>query len=278
MRRFVARSEAATATYSSRRRQSSPSCSPVPSAARRSARSRSAHGLAADPLVLYVGRFVLEKGLGVLLDAWPRVHERAALVLIGDGPLAERARATTGAHVLGAIPRADLAVAYASAELALLPSIPTPRFREPWGLVCNEAMDQARPVVASDAVGAVAGGLVVDDHDWAGRPRRRRRRARERDLAAARRRPASRAASEPRARDAVRPLHVRGDGAGLRARWRLAADPPSPARSSRAVERPRVLQNRVSLPRLEDHHIRPGADSTSDLNASASVSIGGNVL
>jgi len=44
----------------------------------------------------------------------------------------------------------------------VLPSIPTPRFREPWGLVCNEAMHQGRPVVASTAVGAVAGGLVRD--------------------------------------------------------------------------------------------------------------------
>jgi glycosyltransferase involved in cell wall biosynthesis len=35
-----------------------------------------------------------------------------------------------------------------------------PRFREPWGLVCNEAMHQARPMIASDTVGAVAGGLV----------------------------------------------------------------------------------------------------------------------
>ncbi|MGH2895927.1 MAG: glycosyltransferase, partial [Solirubrobacteraceae bacterium] len=44
----------------------------------------------------------------------------------------------------------------------LLPSIPTPRFKEPWGLVCNEAFEQARPIIATTAVGAVAGGLVVD--------------------------------------------------------------------------------------------------------------------
>jgi glycosyltransferase involved in cell wall biosynthesis len=60
------------------------------------------------------------------------------------------------------MPRAELPAAYAAAELAVLPSIATARFREPWGLVCNEAMHQAKPVVASDAVGAVAGGLVSD--------------------------------------------------------------------------------------------------------------------
>ena len=55
-----------------------------------------------------------------------------------------------------------LPVAYSAAELTVVPSIPTPRFREPWGLVCNEAMHQGRPVVATTAVGAAAGGLVRD--------------------------------------------------------------------------------------------------------------------
>jgi glycosyltransferase involved in cell wall biosynthesis len=42
----------------------------------------------------------------------------------------------------------------------VLPSIPTRDYREPWGLVVNEAFDQGVPVIASDAVGAAAGGLV----------------------------------------------------------------------------------------------------------------------
>ncbi len=51
-------------------------------------------------------------------------------------------------------------MAYAASRFALLPSIPTPRFKEPWGLVCNEAFEQARPMIATTAVGAAAGGLV----------------------------------------------------------------------------------------------------------------------
>ncbi|MGI8844920.1 MAG: glycosyltransferase, partial [Thermoleophilaceae bacterium] len=47
-------------------------------------------------------------------------------------------------------------------DLLVLPSLPTATFREPWGLVINEAMLQRTPVIASDAVGAAAGGLVVD--------------------------------------------------------------------------------------------------------------------
>jgi glycosyltransferase involved in cell wall biosynthesis len=51
---------------------------------------------------------------------------------------------------------------YAAADVLVLPSIPTRTFREPWGLVINEAMNRELPVIASDAVGAAAGGLVRD--------------------------------------------------------------------------------------------------------------------
>ena len=44
----------------------------------------------------------------------------------------------------------------------MLPSITTALDKEPWGLVVNEAMHAGLPVVATDAVGAAAGGLVRD--------------------------------------------------------------------------------------------------------------------
>jgi glycosyltransferase involved in cell wall biosynthesis len=121
---------------------------------------RERHGLGEGSLVLYVGRLTAAKGIDVLLDAWPRVQGEATLVMIGEGPLAERCRSLPGTTLVGPMARRDLPVAYAASELALVPSIPTPRFKEPWGLVCNEAMHQGTPVIASDAVGAVAGRLV----------------------------------------------------------------------------------------------------------------------
>ena len=51
---------------------------------------------------------------------------------------------------------------FAAADALVLPSEPTRSFREPWGLVANEAMLQGTPVIATDAVGAAAGGLVRD--------------------------------------------------------------------------------------------------------------------
>ena len=123
---------------------------------------RARHRLPDGPLVIYAGRLVPSKGIDVLLGAWRDVHREATLVVIGDGPLAEHLHGIQNMRFLGPLPRAELAVAYAAGELTVVPSVPTPRFVEPWGLVCNEAMSQAKPVIASDAVGAVAGGLVRD--------------------------------------------------------------------------------------------------------------------
>ena len=124
---------------------------------------REQHGLGDGPLVVYVGRLVPEKGVGVLLDAWPQVGAEATLVLVGEGPLAERAGTVAGVREIGTLTRPELPAAYAAAGLTVLASIPTRRFREPGGLVCHESMHQGRSVVASDAVGAVAGGLVRDE-------------------------------------------------------------------------------------------------------------------
>jgi glycosyltransferase involved in cell wall biosynthesis len=128
---------------------------------------RRQNGLGDGPLVLYVGRLAPEKGISVLLAAWRSLRVPATLVVIGEGPLSGAVVATgRGAggpvRLLSPRPRTELPVAYAAAEFTVLASIPTPRFKEPWGLVCNESMHQGRAVIASDAVGAAAGGLVRD--------------------------------------------------------------------------------------------------------------------
>jgi glycosyltransferase involved in cell wall biosynthesis len=113
----------------------------------------------AGPVVLYVGRLVPEKGVGVLVKAWRELAaDGVTLCLAGEGPL--RRADEPGIRYLGHVERVMLPVAYAAADLVVVPSLATRRFLEPWGLVCNEAMYGARPVIASAAVGAVAGGLV----------------------------------------------------------------------------------------------------------------------
>ena len=112
-------------------------------------------------LALFVGRLVPEKGIATLLDAWQRASlpPGSALAFAGAG---SESVLGAGVHALGPIARSDLPPIYAAADVLILPSVPSATFREPWGLVTNEAMHQGTPVIASDAVGAAAGGLVSD--------------------------------------------------------------------------------------------------------------------
>lgn len=116
---------------------------------------------------LFVGRPVREKGLGVLGQAWTTSGlgaPTAALVLVGVGSSPPWIPAG-GAVCLDPVPATELRDLYAAADVLVLPSIATATFREPWGLVVNEAMNRGVPVIATDAVGAVAGGLIRDNHN-----------------------------------------------------------------------------------------------------------------
>ena len=111
--------------------------------------------------LLFVGRLEREKGVEVLLEAWRRagLTDAARLVMVGAGKLQPGG---PGVELRGRVDREALPAVYAAADALVLPSIRTATFLEPWGLVVNEAMHQGTPVIASDAVGAAAGGLVQD--------------------------------------------------------------------------------------------------------------------
>jgi glycosyltransferase involved in cell wall biosynthesis len=151
---------------------------------------------------MFAGRPDREKGVGALIRAWQRsgLHNSssAALVLVGVGSIppwippggaadparesaarqragvpmrAGRARTTgragtahapAGVSCIEPVPAQRLREMYADADVLVVPSIWTRTFREPWGLVVNEAMNRGLATIASDAVGAVAGGLVRD--------------------------------------------------------------------------------------------------------------------
>jgi len=118
-----------------------------------------------DVTFLFAGRPTREKGLGVLIEAWSTSGLQAptaALVLVGAGSTPPWVPAGGAVVGLEAVPPTQLRNFYADADVLVVPSIPTRTFREPWGLVVNEAMNRGLPVIASDAVGAAAGGLVRD--------------------------------------------------------------------------------------------------------------------
>lgn len=134
---------------------------------------RSRFGIGDRPIVLYVGRLRPEKGLGDLLHGFARAAGAPHLLLAGVGPEDGRLRdlvRTLGleqrVHFPGYVTTEETVRLYAAADVLVLPSITTPTFKEPWGLVVNEAFNQNVPVIATTAVGAAAGGLV--EHEQTG--------------------------------------------------------------------------------------------------------------
>jgi glycosyltransferase involved in cell wall biosynthesis len=117
-----------------------------------------------DLLVTYVGRMAPEKGIEVLLDAWTLLsdlHPGARLVFVGGG-LMEREIARRGLPSVGLAGfrrNADLSVAYASADLFVLPSA-----TETFGKVLLEAMASGLPCIAA----AAGGPLDLVEHGWNG--------------------------------------------------------------------------------------------------------------
>jgi glycosyltransferase involved in cell wall biosynthesis len=114
---------------------------------------------------LFVGRRERAKGLALLLDAWARsglASGGAALHLVGE---LDSVALPAGVTSHGPAAPAALRNFYAAADVVVIPSIPTRTFREPWGLVANEAMNQRTAILATDAVGAAAGGLIRDERN-----------------------------------------------------------------------------------------------------------------
>ncbi len=119
---------------------------------------------AAGMRFLFVGRDAPEKGLDVLRSAWAQAGlpaGEAALVLAGPAGR-PGAQTQSGVTELGPLSAEGLREVYGACEVLVVPSVRTRTFREPWGLVVNEAMNRSLAVISSDEVGAAAGGLVRD--------------------------------------------------------------------------------------------------------------------
>ena len=104
---------------------------------------------------LFVGRFVPQKGLSDLIEAFSRISPdgEAWLLLVGSGPLqAEiegRIEGNERVILPGFVQAEALPPFYALSDVFVLPS-----HAEPWGVVVNEALACGLPVIASDQVGA----------------------------------------------------------------------------------------------------------------------------
>jgi glycosyltransferase involved in cell wall biosynthesis len=125
-------------------------------------------GLRNCKIVLYLGRLEESKGVDFLVKAFALLNcDDAVLLVAGNGSVRQELEALVRekdlqhkTRFVGYVPPEDTPAYYAIADLLVLPSVTMPTGKEPWGLVVNEAMNQGVPVVATEAVGAAAGGLV----------------------------------------------------------------------------------------------------------------------
>jgi glycosyltransferase involved in cell wall biosynthesis len=109
---------------------------------------------------LFVGRLVPEKGIFDLLQAYsalsPEIRQEVGLVFVGDGParteLQQRAAVVAPGLIqfAGFAQRERLAAYYALADALVFPT-----HSDTWGLVVNEAMACALPVICSRVAGCV---------------------------------------------------------------------------------------------------------------------------
>lgn len=126
---------------------------------------------------LYVGRLVKEKGVFDLLEAYaqldPNLRSQIGLVFAGDGAeqaaLVKRASKITPGTIqfLGFVHREQLPELYALSDGLVFPT-----HSDPWGLVVNEAMACALPIIVTDVAGCALdlvqdgwNGFVVPPHD-----------------------------------------------------------------------------------------------------------------
>ena len=126
---------------------------------------------------LFAGRLVREKGVFELLSAYARLDEsirrQIGLVFVGDGASRqqlEKAAASISPGTIrfaGFAQRDQIATYYALAEMLILPT-----YTDTWGLVVNEAMACALPVILSRAAGCAVdlvrenwNGLLVSPKD-----------------------------------------------------------------------------------------------------------------
>jgi glycosyltransferase involved in cell wall biosynthesis len=99
---------------------------------------------------LFVGRLTEDKGLNVLMDAWPQLGDEIPLKIAGDGPLLEsltrKARDVSNVTVVGPTARPDVLELMKAARMLIVPSL----WYEGLPMTIVEAFATGLPVVASN--------------------------------------------------------------------------------------------------------------------------------
>lgn len=113
---------------------------------------------------VFVGRLSVEKGLGVMVDAWRQLGGKIPLKIVGDGPMAglvkEAVKEMPEIEWLGRLPLEQVYEVIGNAAFLVFPS----EWYETFGRVAIEAFAKGTPVVASK-IGAIT---ELIDHERTG--------------------------------------------------------------------------------------------------------------
>lgn len=128
------------------------------------------------PIVGYLGRFVPEKGLRILMEALDRVQTPWRAVFVGGGPMEAELRNWAAGHadqvrVCTDVQHLEVPTFLNAMEILVAPSLTTPKWREQFGRMLIEAFACGVPVIGSDSgeIPYVMGdaGVVVLEGDVA---------------------------------------------------------------------------------------------------------------
>lgn len=120
-------------------------------------------GLPHEKIILSVGNFIPRKGFDVLIKAFENLPPNYHLCIVGGEPAEEYTKLKKemhldNVHFFGFKSKEELSEYYKAADLFVLPTR-----EDVWGLVINEAMGKALPVITTDR--CVAGLDLVKNNE-----------------------------------------------------------------------------------------------------------------
>lgn len=133
--------------------------------------------------VVFVGRYTWEKGIFDLLAAWKDVNNitkcTAKLTLVGEGPARDsieafiKSKSVPNVALCGPVDYGRVPLIFNSADITVVPSLPTRFWQEQFGRVITESQACGTPVIASETGGVPYAmgehGILAqpgDPHDW----------------------------------------------------------------------------------------------------------------
>lgn len=134
-----------------------------PPTAMQRANARGQLSIAQPRMVLSIGQFIPRKRLDILIRAFATLQSDVALCIVGGEPPKEylglvEALGLSNVYFFGFQRPADLKAYWTAADLFVLPTA-----TDIWGLVVNEALAHALPVITTDR--CIAGLELVAPHD-----------------------------------------------------------------------------------------------------------------